>query len=162
MRKIATAVRTLIKIRTLMMSCFFFLVSAVLWAQEKTITGVVKNAGDGTPLVRATVQVKGTNKFATTDEKGHYSIKAVNSQTLVVTAVGFKASEKGVGTQSVLNFNLENASTEMENVVVTALGIRREEKALGYSTTTVKGEQLTDAVAGNWTDALSGKEDSRQ
>jgi TonB-linked SusC/RagA family outer membrane protein len=157
MRKIATAVRTLIKIRTLMMSCFFFLVSAVLWAQEKTITGVVKNAGDGTPLVRATVQVKGTNKFATTDEKGHYSIKAVNSQTLVVTAVGFKASEKGVGTQSVLNFNLESASTEMENVVVTALGIRREEKALGYSTTTVKGEQLTDAVAGNWTDALSGK-----
>ncbi len=140
-----------------MMSCFFFLVSAVLWAQEKTITGVVKNAGDGTPLVRATVQVKGTNKFATTDEKGHYSIKAVNSQTLVVTAVGFKASEKGVGTQSVLNFNLESASTEMENVVVTALGIRREEKALGYSTTTVKGEQLTDAVAGNWTDALSGK-----
>jgi hypothetical protein len=41
--------------------------------------------------------------------------------------------------------------------VVTALGIKREEKALGYAATLVKGEQLTSAISGNWTDALSGK-----
>lgn len=157
MRKIATVVRTLFVSRRLLLSGFFFLVSTVLWAQEKTVTGIVKNAGDGIPLVRATVQVKETNKFTTTDENGHYSIKVANSQTLVVSAIGFKSSEKTVGAQSALNFNLESISGEMENVVVTALGIKRDEKALGYSTTTVKGDQLTEAMAGNWTDALSGK-----
>jgi TonB-linked SusC/RagA family outer membrane protein len=45
----------------------------------------------------------------------------------------------------------------MESVVVTALGIKREEKALGYSVAKVKGEELTEALSSNWTDALSGK-----
>ncbi|MGE8421411.1 MAG: SusC/RagA family TonB-linked outer membrane protein, partial [Sphingobacterium siyangense] len=31
------------------------------------------------------------------------------------------------------------------------------EKELGYATTVVKGEQLTDALSNNWSDALSGK-----
>src|SRR5690606_34579944 len=31
------------------------------------------------------------------------------------------------------------------------------QKALGYAATELKGEQLTDAISNNWTDALSGK-----
>jgi TonB-linked SusC/RagA family outer membrane protein len=134
------------------------LVFACMFASaQTTITGTVRSADDARPVGQATVQVKGTRTTVITGDNGTFSIKANAGQTLVVTGVGFQPMEKVVGTQTVINFELASSSAEMENVVVTALGIRREEKALGYSTTTVKGEQLTEALSSNWTDALSGK-----
>ncbi|HEY0354742.1 MAG TPA: TonB-dependent receptor plug domain-containing protein, partial [Flavisolibacter sp.] len=156
MRTIAIAAGNLFA-KKMVTGFFLVLVSTMLWAQEKTITGVVKNSEDGAAVAKATIQVKGTNVLTTTNEQGAFSIKANAGQTLVVTAVGFAPMERVVGTPNVINFDLRSSSAEMENVVVTALGIKREEKALGYSTATIKGEQLTEAVASNWTDALSGK-----
>jgi TonB-linked SusC/RagA family outer membrane protein len=156
MRSIATAVGKHCTYKVLL---FFFLLLTGSWvsAQEKTVTGLVRNSEDKAPVVRATVQVKGTKVFTSTDEKGQFSIKATNNQVLIVTAVGFKPLEKSVGNQSVVNFDMISTEAEMESVVVTALGIKREEKALGYSVAKVKGEELTEALSANWTDALSGK-----
>ncbi len=135
----------------LTMSCF------IVSAQQKTVTGQVKNAEDGSPLTKATVQIKGTNIGTTTDDKGAYTIMAENNQALVVSAVGYAPMEQQVKNQSVINFNLQSSTMELEGVVVTALGIRREEKALGYSVSKIKTEELTDAISNNWTNALSGK-----
>jgi len=143
--------------KNLVLSFFLLLASNLLWAQEKTLTGVVKSAEDGSPLAKATILVKGTNVMTLTDDSGTFSIKANNNQVLVVSAVGFNTMEKIVGSQTVINFDLVNVATEMESVIVTALGIRRDEKALGYSVSKVKGEELTEAMANNWTNALSGK-----
>ena len=133
MRKIATAVRKHISAARLLMSCFLILVSGFLWAQEKTVTGIVKNSADGSPVIKATVQVKGTKNFTTTDNKGAFSINANSNQTLVISSVGFNTIEKPVGSETVLDFELTSSATEMEGVVVTALGISRQQKALGYS-----------------------------
>ena len=157
MRKIATAVRKHISAARLLMSCFLILVSGFLWAQEKTVTGIVKNSADGSPVIRATVQVKGTKNFTTTDNKGAFSINANSNQTLVISSVGFNTIEKPVGSETVLDFELTSSATEMEGVVVTALGISRQQKALGYSAQQVSGEELIDARSNNWSSALSGK-----
>lgn len=133
------------------------LIASLASAQQKTISGTVKNAEDGTPLALATVQVKGTTTGTSTNDKGAFTIKAASNEILVVSAIGFSPLEKKVGAQAVINFDLTSSTTELEGVVVTALGIKREEKALGYATTTIKGEDLTGALSGNWTDALSGK-----
>jgi TonB-linked SusC/RagA family outer membrane protein len=156
MRSIATAVEKLCTFRVLL---FFFLLLTGSWvsAQEKTVTGTVRNYEDKAPVARATIQVKGTKVFTSTNEKGQFSIKASDHQVLIVTAVGYKPLEKSVGNQSMVNFDMISTDAEMESVVVTALGIKREEKALGYSVAKVKGEELTEALSGNWTDALSGK-----
>lgn len=105
----------------------------------------------------ASVAVKGTRTTVVTNAVGAFSIAAAPGQTLVFTAIGQQPVERSVNTQSVVNVQMATAAAELESVVVTALGIRREEKALGYATTTIKGEQLTEAISGNWTDALSGK-----
>jgi TonB-linked SusC/RagA family outer membrane protein len=125
------------------------------WAQS-TLSGRVR-AADGQPVASATVQVKGTQVTAITNDDGNFSIKASPGQTIVVSAVGFKTQERRLGNQTALNFEMESTAAELENVVVTALGIKREERALGYATTVIKGDQLTDAPSANWTDALSGK-----
>jgi TonB-linked SusC/RagA family outer membrane protein len=157
MKKIETAEGWFRRSRYLVLGLVFLLASTLVWAQERTVTGIVRSAADGTPVGSATIQVKGTSVTRVTNDAGAFSIPASNNQVLVVSAVGFAPIERTVGNESVMNFDLAATNVEMENVVVTALGIRREEKALGYATTTIKGEQLTDAISSNWTDALSGK-----
>ena len=157
MRTMTIAASQLLKNRLCILSLLMFLMAAPVWAQQKTVTGVVRNAEDGTPLALASVTVKGTKIGTTTNEKGVYSISATEGQTLVVSAVGFTPMDLKVGSQSVIDFSLKGNSTELEGVVVTALGIKREEKALGYSVTKVKGEDITDAQSNNWTNALTGK-----
>lgn len=141
--------------RHLLSTVCFMMLSLLLLAQNK-ITGKVLD-DEKQPVVRASVVVKGTTVGTTTDEKGAFSISATENQTLVISAVGFAAQEVRVGAQTVINVELKSASTQMEGVVVTALGITRKEKALGYSATTLKTENLTNAMPANWTDALSGK-----
>lgn len=129
----------------------------IVFAQQKKITGSVKSLTDNTPVVGANVQVRGTNRGAATDGKGVFNINAAEGETLVISAVGYQNRELKVGKENNLDVRLATDARELDNVVVTALGIKRAEKALGYATTTVTGEQLTDAVSSNWMDALSGK-----
>lgn len=156
MRSLTLAAGKLAATKIFLCSCLLF---AALFAsaQQKTVSGTVRNAEDGAPIARATVQIKGTATGTTTNEKGGFTISATSAQTLLITAIGFNPVEEKVGNKTTINVSLSGVSTELQGVVVTALGIKREEKALGYATTTVKGEELTNALSSNWTDALSGK-----
>lgn len=157
MRLLTTAAKKTIAVSRLLLACFFMTVSITATAQEKTVSGVVKNPEDGSPIANATVQIKGLKIGTLTDEKGAYSLKASDNQTLVISAVGFTTVEIRVGNKSTINVDLVNINKEMEGVVVTALGIKREEKALGYSVSKVKGDDITEAMSNNWTNALTGK-----
>lgn len=141
----------------LLLSCFLLVASAATFAQQKNITGVVKNSSSGANIPNASVQVKNTKTGTSTNAAGAWSLVASQGQILVVSAVGFASREMVINEKNSFVVNLQPADTELENVIVTALGIRREEKALGYATTVVKGEELTNAISSNWTDALSGK-----
>ncbi len=146
-----------IRILKLLLIALFFLVSHDLFAQSKTLSGTVKGLPDGIPVANATVQIKGTKRGTKTDADGKWNITANQNETIVISSVGFVSSEIKVNDKNTFNTELKKVSTDLEGVVVTALGIKREERALGYATTTVKGEELTGALSGNWTDALSGK-----
>jgi TonB-linked SusC/RagA family outer membrane protein len=142
--------------KSIWLSTLMMLASLAVFAQQK-ITGVIRNASNA-PLENVSVSVKGSNRGTTTNSKGVYTIPAKEGETLVVSFIGFQTAEIKVSKQATLNISLADASNELEGVVVTtALGIKREERSLGYSATTIKGEQLTEAMSGNWTDALSGK-----
>jgi TonB-linked SusC/RagA family outer membrane protein len=143
--------------KNLLLVCMFLLSSVAVTAQEKKVSGVVKNAEDGAPVANATVQVKGTKKGTITDEKGTFSLNVSDNQRLVISAVGFRTFEIRVGNQSDFEIGLTNLNKELEGVVVTALGIRRDEKALGYSVSKVNGEEITEAMSNNWTNSLTGK-----
>ena len=139
--------------------CSFLLVLAVtpVSAQQKTVTGTVKNSEDGSPLAAVSIQIKGTTTGTATDQNGNFSIRASDNQTVVASAVGFAPLENRVGNKTVINFNLTSTTAELEVVVVTALGIKRAEKALGYSAQQLSGDELNEARSNNWSSALSGK-----
>ena len=123
-----------------------------------TLTGMVKEAEKNTPVVGASINADG-NVLGITKANGTFSISVTPGANITITSVGhtaiiFKAAPEENGK----TFTLQpKAAGELDDVVVTALGIRRQEKSLGYSVTQVSGEQLTNALSNNWSDALSGK-----
>lgn len=131
--------------------------TSLVSAQQKVVNGVVKNAGDNSPVPKASVQIKGTDRGTTTNERGEFNIGANANESLVISAIGFITIEQKVGATTEFNFNLTADSKEMEAVLVTALGISRQQKALGYSAQQINSEELTDARSNNWSSALSGK-----
>jgi TonB-linked SusC/RagA family outer membrane protein len=131
-----------------------FFMSMSMYAQK--ISGKITASADGAPLPGASVQVKGSNTGVITDLDGNFSIDAPANSTLVVSFVGYKGVEIPVGNQTIINFSLDEGSN-LDEVVVTALGIKKEAKKLGYSTTTVAAEQLTENRTPNFINALSGK-----
>ncbi|GGH66286.1 TonB-linked SusC/RagA family outer membrane protein [Filimonas zeae] len=117
----------------------------------------------GIPVEGAVVQIKQDglkNLTAITNDKGFFSKSIPQVEGIVeVNAVGFYGVKRkfGASEKEVLNIELSKDVKEIDEVVVTALGIKRAERSLGYSAQVVSGDQLTTAISGNWTDALSGK-----
>lgn len=120
------------------------------------ITGRV-TASDGQPLPGVSVRVKGTSRGTTTNVRGEFTIDAKKGETLVISYVGYQASEVLIGDNNNLTVSLSASESSLSEVVVTALGIRRERRALGYSVTEVKGDELTRARETNVMNSLVGK-----
>ena len=142
-------------------AAFFLLHIPALFSQTPapsaiSISGTVFDEA-GQPLEGVSV-FTGDKVVGLTGKNGSFRVSADRNVRLLFSTVGYEtytlASATGAGPVTI---RMKRSANALEDVVVTALGIRRNEKALGYSTAIVKGEELTNAVANNWTDALSGK-----
>ncbi|MHC8947727.1 SusC/RagA family TonB-linked outer membrane protein [Sphingobacterium hungaricum] len=123
--------------------------------QEIEIKGTVKQQNSNIPIVGANILVN--NKvLAKTDQFGQFTIRATPNSVITIRMLGYQPMTVQASKEHMI-IEMIPIESEIDEVVVTALGIKREEKALGYSTTTVKGEDLTEALSNNWMDALSGK-----
>ncbi|GAB2602141.1 SusC/RagA family TonB-linked outer membrane protein [Spirosoma areae] len=128
------------------------------WAQERTITGKVIAAEDGSPIPGASILLKGSNKGANTDASGAYSISIPGTGgKLVFSFVGSASQEIEIGNRSTIDVSLANDAKQLGEVVVTAVGIQREKKALAYAITNVKGDILQQRSEPDPLRALSGK-----
>lgn len=137
----------------------FVLHQTLLLAQNtKTVSGLVKGA-DGNPLPSVSINLKGTNINANTNENGKYSINVQgDNPVLIFSLVGLLTKEVAVGNANTLNIILDAVdSKEMEGVVVTALGIKREQKALGYAFQEIKGDVILERRETNLANALTGQ-----
>ena len=101
---------------------------------QRAITGTVTGP-DGSPLIGASVLVKGTSVGTVTDFDGRYALSVPEGQnTIVISYTGYESQELALGASSVVNAVLAEGIT-LEAAVVTGLGIKREAKSLGYGYT---------------------------
>ncbi|MFN8277233.1 MAG: SusC/RagA family TonB-linked outer membrane protein [Chitinophagales bacterium] len=141
------------KLLAVLLTCF----ASVSLFSQRTISGMVTSSKDKQPLIGATVIVEKTTIGTTTDLDGKYTLQAQESATnLVVSYVGMTAKVVPI-TGNTINVVLDDNEKMMKDVVVTALGVKREKASLGYSTTTVKSEELNSASPGSALSALQGK-----
>jgi len=61
---------------------------------------------------------------------------------LVFSFVGYINQEIVVGNRSEINLVVKVDESDLEEVVVIALGIEKSAKSLGYSTSTIKSDEL--------------------
>src|SRR5690606_21784518 len=91
-----------------------FLFSRELSAQNRSISGKVTLATDGSTLPGVSILVKGTNIGTTTDLEGNYTLQVPSgSNVLIFSFVGLETQEITVGSgRSVVNVIMEEGQTE--------------------------------------------------
>lgn len=119
--------------KTRIISTILVFLVLTIKAQEKTITGIVKDSTGVLPGV--IVLIKGTTIATETDFDGKYSIKANLGDKLQFKYLGYKTEERTVSVNSVINIILNEDASILEEIVV-----------VGYGSTTSKA--LTGSVSG--------------
>jgi hypothetical protein len=137
-----------------MLLCFSVL---QVTAQEKVVSGLVTDLTDATPLLNASVKIKGTSIGTQTNSAGYFNLKVAPGKTLVFSFVGYNTVEVKVGAENTINVKLGNDEKRLNEVVVTALNIKRDKRSLGYSTAEVKGEEIAQVNRENVFTSLAGR-----
>ena len=139
---------------TMLMVSLFLCVGTAL-AQTK-ITGTVLSQEDGQPIIGAAVKVDGTNTGMLTDVNGKFSLTLPEGKkSLTISYLGFQS--KTVTAKNGMRVFLKADATALEEVVVTAMGIKRSAKALGYSATSLDGEEIAEVRTNDIMSGLAGK-----
>jgi len=127
-------------------------------AQNRTVKGTVIAKDDGQPIPGVTVTVKGTGTGTQTDIGGKFSLEVPSSaSTLVVSSIGYTSQEVAIGSNTDISVTLETSTSQLTEVVVTALGVKKSERSIGYSVSTVKGEDLAKSGEANIIEGLAAK-----
>jgi TonB-dependent starch-binding outer membrane protein SusC len=108
---------------------------ATTWAQNRLVSGVVKDA-KGDPLPSVTVLEKGSKNGVVTDFDGKFAIK-VNDKaaTLVFSFIGFTSQEVAIGAQNVVSITLQEDAATLGEVVVVGYGTQKKKDLTGSITT---------------------------
>ncbi len=134
----------------------FLLFTGISISQTK-ITGTItdKKTGEKLPYV----SISSTTKNGTTsDINGTYSIiVSSKNKFLTFTYLGYQTQRVAINNQTIINIQLAEEATSLNEVVVTALGVNRQTKELGYVVQEIKSKDLTEVKTPNFLDNLSGK-----
>lgn len=109
--------------KRLSMALTLLVVSFVVHAQQKAITGKVTNDKDGSPVSGASVLAKGSKSGTQTAADGTFSLSVPTSVTeLEISSVGYTAQTVSIGSGNVVNVGLSASSGGMTEVVVLSYG----------------------------------------
>ena len=100
---------------------------------QSTISGTVSELENGFPLPGVNVIIKGSSTGTTTDFYGKYQLTANNGDVLVFSYVGYTSQEVIFAGQAVLDVQLSEDASALDEIVL-----------IGYGS--VKKEDLTGAV----------------
>ncbi|MEZ2336348.1 SusC/RagA family TonB-linked outer membrane protein [Mucilaginibacter sp. RCC_168] len=123
---------------------------------QQAISGSVKDLR-GTPLVAASVRVKGTSTGTLTDKYGAFTIKLPAGKTvLTVTYVGYEAIEVDVASKTFSSAIVLKESSSLKEVVVVGYGTQRKIDVTG-SIGSVNSRAITERSSPDAIGALQGQ-----
>lgn len=133
------------------------LMSAAVFGQQRTITGTVTEASDGTTLPGVTILVKGTTNGTTTDLNGNYTLRVnENAKALVFSFIGMKTTEVPLKDQNVINVKMEIANTTLDELVVIGYGAVKKSDLTG-SVASIGNEELKKIPVNSLDQGIQGK-----
>ena len=113
----------IMKKNMLMIIALILFVSAISVAQDRTITGQVTSADDGSGLPGVNVLLKGTTTGTITNPRGAYSITVpAKGGTLVFSFIGFTTQEIALGISNKVDVAMKMDVAQLSEIVVTGYG----------------------------------------
>lgn len=108
---------------------------------QRLITGRIIDE-TSTPLIGASILVKGTSTGTVTDVEGNYSINVPSGyNTLVISYTGYQSQELELGVSDVVDITLESGVTQLSELVVIGYG-QTSQRYKVQSVSQVSAEQL--------------------
>ncbi|MDX1909167.1 MAG: TonB-dependent receptor [Bacteroidia bacterium] len=129
--------------------------SVSLWAQ-RTISGTVTDARTGTPVVGATVLLKGTTSGEFTNDQGTFSVNVPqDATTLFVSYLGYRSIEVPI-TGNTLAISLEEDVIGIDEVVITGYGSQIKRELTG-NIAKVSGKEIASMPVNSVDQAIQGR-----
>ncbi|SKC42764.1 TonB-linked outer membrane protein, SusC/RagA family [Bacteroidales bacterium WCE2004] len=130
------------KAKHLFLFLLFGFAALSLNAQNLTVKGTITDGSNGDPIPFASVVVKGTGEWTTSDVNGQYTVKAPTNGVLSVECLSYVSVEIAVNGQTDLNIVLQPDFDQLSEAVVIGYGVQQKKLITG-STIQVKGDDLT-------------------
>jgi TonB-linked SusC/RagA family outer membrane protein len=134
----------------LLLSISFFLSYA-----QRTVSGVVTDAQDGSQLSGVSVSVNGSGGTST-DANGKYSLQAPAGSILIFSRVGYNDLSLNSGSGSQLNVTMDIIRKNLQEVVVTGYTTQTRRQATS-SISKVTGDDVKSQPIGSFEQMLQGK-----
>lgn len=131
------------------------LTSVALFAQTRTVTGVVSLKDTGEPEPGVNVVVTGTTTGTITDFDGNFSLDVPSGKSITISYIGYK-SQTLTPKESVVTVVLEQDAEELDEVIAVGYGSMRKSDVVG-SVSSISSEQLQKTPAANISQAMQGK-----
>jgi len=135
---------------------FWLMSSALSWAQERTVSGTVKDEG-GSGMPGVNVIIKGTAIGTATDANGQFRISVPSTNaSLLFSFVGYSTQEVVVGNQSNIEVSMALDVQALSEIVVIGYGTQ-EKKDLTGAVGIVRARELLEVPTGNVANQLQGR-----
>ena len=143
------------RVLPVLLTFFFLLTMLIMQAQQRQITGTVKDA-KGSPVASVTVAVKGSPISAITGEDGSFTISAKDGDVLVFSAVSFETAEVKVTSASSYAVVLTTNTVVLSDVVVVGYGTQRKKDVTG-AVKSLKSDEFNKGIVNTPQQLLQGK-----
>lgn len=140
------------------LSVFLMLLAGqTLWAQQRQVTGIVKDQ-TGEPIIGASVLEKGSTNGVITDLDGNFKLTVSNAvkAVLQISYVGYKTQEISVNGKTLLEVVLKEDTELLDEVVIVGYGAQKKESVVG-AISQVSSKELLASPAANVSQAIAGK-----
>lgn len=141
-----------------LLACICFLVPWNAFAAPvQTVSGTVRDAGNGKPLAGATIAVKGSSQQTLSDAKGAFTITVPdNNSVLTVSYIGYVSRDIPVGTGASLDILLTANASELNQVVVVGYGTQNKKDVTG-AVKSIRSESFNKGIINSPQQLLQGK-----
>lgn len=130
-----------------LLSVIFLILPLLIFAQGRTIKGIVKSYGDKLPLPGVNLMIKETTKETVTNSKGEFIIATPDtSVTLVISYIGFVTQQIPVAnTKNFIEVLLKEDIASLSEVVVTRYG-ESKKRSIAAAAPAIHSERAAGVV----------------
>jgi TonB-linked SusC/RagA family outer membrane protein len=121
-----------------------------------SITGIVVDSLDATPLPGVTVMVQGTPNGMQTDLNGRFTIKVDPGAVLIFNFIGYRKQKVEVKDQTQLKVRLTPSAQDIKEVVVVAYGQQKKVSVTG-AISSVGRKDLLQSSSASIANSLAGR-----